>query len=204
VADTVGFIRKLPHHLVASFRATLLEAVNAGLLLHVVDVSAPDAPAQMAAVEKVLTDIRAASPVLAAFNKMDLPHDRIQLQGMLSANPEHVLVSAVTGEGLDRLGKKVEGFLEADMVEVDLELPPGDGALQAAVARRGRIVGSEYLPDRVRLRVVLARADVEMVRSLAARAGCPPPPGETKAGGKRRKRGRAERLQEDEAPEPRP
>lgn len=185
LSDTVGFIRKLPHHLVASFKATLLETVEADLLLHVVDVSAPDAPEQMAAVVKVLQDLKAAAPVLAVFNKMDLPHDRIQLQGMLAGNPEHVLVSAATGEGVEALQKKVAGRLESDQVEVDLELPIGDGALAAAVARRGRIISADYTEDRVCLKVVLAREDVDRVRAMAAQGGIGPSPA---ARPKRRKR----------------
>ncbi len=104
LTDTVGFIRKLPHHLVASFHSTLVEAIEADLLLHVVDCSDPDMPRQMQAVEKVLEDIlESPRPTTLVFNKADLLHDPDSEAGLRARFPGAFLVSARTGDGLDGL-----------------------------------------------------------------------------------------------------
>jgi GTPase len=104
LTDTVGFIRKLPHHLVASFRSTLAEAVEADLLLHVVDVADPNFPKQMQAVGKVLDDLlENPRPTTLVFNKADLIVDAEMLEGIHARYPESFVLSARTGEGLDEL-----------------------------------------------------------------------------------------------------
>ena len=97
LTDTVGFIRRLPHHLVESFRATLQEVADADLLLHVVDAGSPDPEQQIASVEAVLADlVREEQPVLMVFNKMDTVGDKVLVQGRLHANhPDALFVSAV-------------------------------------------------------------------------------------------------------------
>jgi GTP-binding protein HflX len=104
VTDTVGFIRKLPHHLVASFRSTLAEAVEADLLLHVVDVSDPSLERHMKVVAGVLEDIlEEPRPTTLVFNKADLVTDPEMLDGIRARYPESFIVSARTGAGLDEL-----------------------------------------------------------------------------------------------------
>jgi len=104
LTDTVGFIRKLPHHLVASFRSTLTEVAEADLLLHVVDASDPDFAAQMTAVDQVLEEIlREPRPTTIVFNKSDLLADAVAAAGLRAAHPGCHVVSARTGEGLDAL-----------------------------------------------------------------------------------------------------
>jgi GTP-binding protein HflX len=112
VTDTVGFIKRLPHTLIASFRSTLEEVKDADLLLHVVDVSSPDVRERIEAVEEVLEEIQAGDlPVLHVFNKVDLLEDRNTKASLMAACPDHVVVSARTGEGLDRLkGRLLEFF----------------------------------------------------------------------------------------------
>jgi len=112
VTDTVGFIRKLPHHLVASFRSTLMETIHADLLLHVVDASDPEFRLQMAAVEQVLEEIAERTrPVTLVFNKADRLEDaeraalRIEFPGAL-------VVSARRGDGLDAVRAFVWGEAE--------------------------------------------------------------------------------------------
>ncbi len=102
VTDTVGFIRKLPHHLVASFHSTLVEAIEADLLLHVVDVADPDWRRQIAAVEKALEEIlETPRPVVMVFNKVDRIADETLVDGLRAEFDGCLVVSALTGEGLD-------------------------------------------------------------------------------------------------------
>jgi GTP-binding protein HflX len=104
LTDTVGFIRRLPHHLVASFRSTLAESLEADLLLLVVDVSDPDFVRQMTVVEKVLDDLNETpKPTTLVFNKIDLIEDPDVLDGIRARYPECFLVSARSGMGLDAL-----------------------------------------------------------------------------------------------------
>ena len=104
LTDTVGFIRKLPHHLVASFHSTLVEAVEADLLVHVVDAADPDVQRQMEAVEAVLDELLAEPrPTVLVFNKLDLVRDEDAIAGLEARHPEALLVSARTGAGLDAL-----------------------------------------------------------------------------------------------------
>ena len=104
LTDTVGFIRKLPHHLVASFHSTLVEAVEADLLIHVVDAADPDILRQMQAVEAVLEDLlEEPRPTVLVFNKLDLVADEDAIAGLEAQYPDAFLVSARTGAGLDAL-----------------------------------------------------------------------------------------------------
>ena len=104
VTDTVGFIRKLPHHLVASFHSTLVEAIEADLLLHVIDAADPDFRRQMVAVEGVLEEIlETPRPTTLVFNKADLLTDDTVTSGLRAEFPNALVVSGATGEGLDAL-----------------------------------------------------------------------------------------------------
>jgi GTPase len=104
LTDTVGFIRKLPHHLVASFHSTLTEAVEADLLVHVVDAADPDLARQMAAVEAVLEELLGEPrPTVLVLNKLDLVADEDAVAGLAARFPDAFLVSARTGDGLDAL-----------------------------------------------------------------------------------------------------
>ncbi len=111
LTDTVGFIRKLPHHLVASFHSTLVEAIEADLLLHVVDASDPHFRRQIAAVEEVLEEIlEVPRPTTLVFNKTDLIADATVVEGLRIECPGSFAVSARTGEGLDALRDQLWGL----------------------------------------------------------------------------------------------
>jgi GTP-binding protein HflX len=108
ITDTVGFIRKLPHHLVASFHSTLVEAIEADLLLHVVDAADPDWRRQIAAVEQALEGIlETPRPTTMVFNKSDRLADDTIADGLRAEFDGCHVVSALTGEGLDRLREQV-------------------------------------------------------------------------------------------------
>jgi GTP-binding protein HflX len=111
--DTVGFIRRLPHTLVASFRSTLEEVKDSDLLLHVVDVASPDAAGQIEAVQEVLREIGAHTlPVFYVFNKADLLNGRPVKLSLLHRYENHALVSAKTGEGIDGLKSSLRVFFQ--------------------------------------------------------------------------------------------
>ncbi|RMH05295.1 MAG: GTPase HflX [Planctomycetota bacterium] len=139
LADTVGFVRDLPHHLVASFHATLEETLNADLLLHVCDATDPELDTHLRAVEEVLARLGADRiPVLRILNKADRLGDRERRTALLG-HPDALLVSAVTGEGLDRLAARVGEVLDHWSLLLELQVPAGEGRLLAEIRRAGRI-----------------------------------------------------------------
>jgi GTP-binding protein HflX len=130
LTDTVGFIRKLPHQLVNAFAATLEETRLADLVLHVVDASAPEEEleAMVRAVEDVLEEIDAAdNPRVLVLNKADRL-DEERRRELAFRHPDAVLVSAATGEGLERLGERIVGEFERSLCDVELLVPFSEGA----------------------------------------------------------------------------
>lgn len=145
LSDTVGFLQRLPHHLVSCFHATLEESLSADLLLHVVDASHRDAPSQIEAVERVLSSLShdTRSDVLV-FNKVDRIADPIVLPS-LTGNRGNVFVtvSAATGQGLERLTQIVAEALDRRSAIVELDLPCHDGQSAAAVRRHALVLSEE-------------------------------------------------------------
>ena len=144
LSDTVGFVRRLPHHLVEAFRSTLDQVQDADLLLHVVDASDADPEGQIAAVREVLRQIDAADlPETLIFNKTDLidPGTR---QRLANVYPDSVLVSALTGEGLDNLTSRLADYLDADRHLIRLEVPYARGDVVAAAHRHGEVVAEKH------------------------------------------------------------
>ncbi|MCS7167006.1 MAG: GTPase HflX [Gemmatales bacterium] len=153
LSDTVGFIRDLPHHLVASFKATLEEARQARLLLHVVDASNPLAEVHVSAVQKVLEELDCRhKPILLVLNKIDRLRDRGELAWWLQRWPAAVPVSARTGEGLDRLAEAVRATFLRNHIEAEIECDIADGALLAWLAAHGEIVHQAVEDGRMRVR----------------------------------------------------
>ncbi len=172
LSDTVGFIRNLPHGLVASFHATLEEVRAADLVLLLVDASHPDALLQLEAVRQVLEEIGALkTPRVLVLNKIDAVPDRLALRllGNGGVDPT-VAISARTGEGLDRLAEEVERQITQRQTEAEFRIPAGAGKLLAFLAERGTILTREYDEGMVDLRVRLTRSDLaragRMVDSL--------------------------------------
>ena len=165
LSDTVGFLRDLPHHLVASFRATLAETLDADLLLHVVDASHPDAEIQKAAVDRVLDEIGAANlPRILVLNKADAVKDRITMEVLRSGERECAVVSAASGEGLAEFALQVQRFVERGHEDCDLRVDAGDGRTLAWLAAHGRVLARDYDGDEVRVRVRLAPSEKERLR----------------------------------------
>ncbi len=145
VTDTVGFIRKLPHHLVASFRATLEETHEADLLVHVIDASHPSWREHKEVVEEVLADLGVADrPMLVVFNKIDqLTHEEeeeFRERVGLEVREPVVFASAVEAGGLDALREKVREILLEQRPEVRLQIPVQDGEALAVVYREGEVL----------------------------------------------------------------
>src|SRR5262249_31391269 len=132
LSDTVGFIRDLPHHLVASSKATLEEARQARLLLHVVDASNPHAEEQIQAVNKVLRELGCADkPALLVLNKVDRVDDLSLVQVLQAQHPRAVAISAATGQGLEDLQDAVIEMLGADFADAQVQTAPGNGKVLA-------------------------------------------------------------------------
>jgi GTP-binding protein HflX len=139
LTDTVGFIRKLPHQLVEAFRSTLDVAVDADLLIHVVDASAPDVGGNIRAVREVLADIGAGDvPELLAFNKADQAPD--EAERLASVHEGSVALSAATGDGVDTLVARIGDRLRSLTTLVDLVVPFERGDVLAAAHRSGEIL----------------------------------------------------------------
>ncbi len=156
LSDTVGFIRKLPHHLVASFRSTLEEVVDADLLLHVVDVSHPKCREQIAAVNETLQGLGIAEyPTLMAFNKIDRFHDPGMQRHMQAEFPDGIWISAQEDQGLDDLRLAIYDRLEGERTLMDLRIPQSEGKLLSELYRVGEILSTAYEGNDVFLEVKL-------------------------------------------------
>jgi len=158
LSDTVGFVRDLPHGLVASFRATLEEAIHSDLLLHVVDVSSLSAWQQMESVDEVLTELGCDQlPRIIVLNKVDIADDA-SLGEMLSLRKvATVSVSALTGEGLDRLVDEVVLRVKGDAADVTIYIPHFEGKLIAQIGQLADVRGRRYLETGVELDIRMNR-----------------------------------------------
>ncbi|WP_349615812.1 ribosome rescue GTPase HflX [Azotobacter salinestris] len=146
LADTVGFIRHLPHKLVEAFRATLEESSNSDLLLHVIDAHEPERTAQIEQVMAVLGEIGADNlPILEVYNKLDLVEGmEPQIQRDVDGKPLRVWVSARDGRGLDLLRQAVAELLGDDLFVGTLRLPQGLGRLRAQFFALGAVRGETH------------------------------------------------------------
>ena len=167
LTDTVGFIRKLPHHLVASFRATLEEAGEADLLLHVIDASHPAWEEQRAVVQQVLAELELhQQPVLNVFNKVDAldPEQLAALQDrVMPLAPSSVFVSALDEEQIEPLRRALIHAVSGTRRLLEVRLPLGDGAMLAELHREGEVL--EQRVDGEEL-LVRARGGMELVARL--------------------------------------
>lgn len=176
VSDTVGFIERLPHSLVAAFRATLEEVAAADLLLHVIDASSPDRERHMEAVRAVLTEVGAARvPALDVFNKCDRlePAERARLHALY---PGALAVSALTGEGRDELIAAMEGRLALDTTRVTLEFDADDDEDRQRISqiyRIGRILRHVAAGPHVTIEAELPRRVLDRFQSARARTAAP-------------------------------
>ena len=152
VSDTVGFIDRLPHALIAAFRATLEETADADLVLHVIDAAAPDRDRRVAAVHQVLTEVGAVDvPLLEVYNKCDAltADERRRLQEMA---PDALCISALTRDGVDELVDTITSRLALDVCRVTLTFDPDsveDRERVGRLYRHGRVVLHEVRGDSI-------------------------------------------------------
>jgi GTP-binding protein HflX len=161
LADTVGFISHLPHKLVAAFKATLEETLNADLLLHVIDAATEQREDNIHQVHEVLAEIGADKiPQLQVYNKLDLLEQAPRIDRNAEGQAERVWLSAATGAGTDLLMQAVAELVGWDMVSEELDISPDQGGLRAALYRLGAVENEDYGEDGVaHLSVRLPRAD---------------------------------------------
>lgn len=172
VTDTVGFIRKLPHHLVASFRSTLEEAIEADLRLRIVDVSHPEFQSHLEAGSAVLQTLGCLDDrSILVFNKIDRLLDRDVLSGLSRRYPGCMCVSALTGEGMVSLLSAVEHEMEREMIDGEFRLPLGEGRLVSAIHKVGEVASKAYKGKYVELRARMHESDFKKMRKLAIEAG---------------------------------
>jgi len=180
VTDTVGFIRKLPHHLVASFRATLEEVRDADVLLHVVDASHPDWEGQMRVVEKVLAELGLSDkPTIPVFNKLDaVPNVAEFTARVLALHPNAVMATTMRMDGLEALKARLRTAERADRSVVRIRVPLSQGARAAELYRIGEVLGRTEGEEFSELTVRLETWQVERLRSEGLEVWKPAPPAE--------------------------
>lgn len=152
LSDTVGFIRDLPHNLVASFRATLEEAREADLLLHVADASNPSVLDQISAVYAVLQELGIdEKQTLLVINKIDVPDAEQRVQAVQNRYPHAIAISARSGMGLDNLANRVSRALSEGFVTISVRLDVADGKTMAWLAKVGEVVSKQFHEDHVEI-----------------------------------------------------
>ncbi len=170
--DTVGFIQKLPTHLVAAFRATLEEVAESDLLLHVLDVTHPQARRQAEAVLETLEAIGAAGkPMVTALNKVDQLKDFEKARYLAEDLPNPVFISALRGDGLLDLLQKVEGILEKGLVPVEVILPFERGDLVQMIRDQGVIESQEPTARGIRIAAMVPPRLAGMLSEVVAATG---------------------------------
>ncbi len=167
LSDTVGFIRNLPHQLVAAFHATLEEVQEAEILIHLLDASSPHLLAQREAAERVLAELGCAlKPTLMVYNKADLAKDTAAVERLALRDQRAVVISALKGWGLEPLLAELARLLEEGLVEVCALLPLTDADVVSLAHERGEVFSAEYRADGIQLH---ARVPADLAARLRAR-----------------------------------
>jgi GTP-binding protein HflX len=169
LSDTVGFISKLPHHLVASFKATLEEATSADLLVHVVDASSPQVFDQIASVEKALKDIGCdQKPVLTLLNKSDTIHNEQLFDALQTVYPEAIAISAKTGLNLDKVSEVIADKVRGGNVRFRMQISQADGKLLSFLRANAQRMDEQYEGDLVNVEAILGKHQFVLFRKLGA------------------------------------
>ena len=153
LTDTVGFIKKLPHTVIESFKATLEEVHEADLLIHVVDLSHANFSDQIDAVNNVIRELDAhGKQTLTVFNKIDAVENRELVEAQLRAAPNSVAISAATGEGIDEMLRELQHQLSAWRLRAAYRIPASESALIAEIHRVGHVLEIRYEDENVEVR----------------------------------------------------
>ena len=161
--DTVGFIRKLPHHLIEAFKSTLEEAKYADVILHVVDVSNPQMDQQMYTVYETLYNLDIHDkPVITAFNKQDCLEEKVTVRDFKA--DATVNISARTGEGLEDLIERILSVLRAQKKAIDTIYPYQDAGKIQIIRKYGELINEEYLDEGIHVQAYVPAEIYERVR----------------------------------------
>jgi len=167
LSDTVGFVKNLPHQLVASFKATLEEAVNADLLIHIVDVSNQEAQKQIESVNEVLAEIDCGEkPILQVLNKVDVVRNIADLQTLQTLYRDAVSISAKTGYGLGSLCEAVTARYKGTELLLRVTSSHSNGKVQSFLRARGRIINEQYTDSSVLIEAQLGRNQLPGLKRL--------------------------------------
>lgn len=155
IADTVGFVRNLPHQLVEAFRSTFEEIGNSDLIVHVVDASHPDPSSQISTVRAVISEVEAANvPELVVFNKVDLVDEATKL-ALRGLEPGCILVSARTGEGIEDLLETIARRIPSPDVRISAVVPYDKGGLVSKVHLNGKMLSIDYVEAGTRIEAMV-------------------------------------------------
>ncbi len=167
VSDTVGFIQKLPHHLVSSFKATLEEARHADLLLHVVDISSPLANKQIEAVNSVLKELGCDNkPTVIVFNKIDAIQDESVIPLLRNNYKDCIMISAKTHKGIPDMKQRISEMLEKNFIDLELTCNPGNGKLIAYLHEHARILSSQFNENQATFHLLMEDKHVNKLRTM--------------------------------------
>ncbi len=167
LSDTVGFIRKLPHHLISSFEATLEEVIWADFLLHVVDVSSPDVIEQVKAVDKVLKELECSNkPLIMVLNKVDVLKDSSIITFFQSKYDNVVTISALTGSGLEKLKQEMVNFANKGVTEIKLECNASNGKLLAYIYEHSQVLNRTFINSDVNLHIIINERNLSKLYKL--------------------------------------
>ena len=158
ITDTVGFIRKLPHHLINAFRSTLEEAKYADVIIHVVDASNPQMNKQMTAVYETLESLEIEDkPIITAFNKMDKLENKIEIED-IKANTK-VYMSVVTNEGISDLLEAVGDILNQRKIYIEKLYSYTDAGKIQIIRKYGQLISEEYVEDGIFIKAYIDASD---------------------------------------------
>ena len=168
LSDTVGFIKKLPHQLVAAFKATLEEVTEADLLLHVVDISHSEAEAQINAVDKVLTELEADDvPTIMLFNKIDQIEDESQMLMLKTRYPQAISISAQRGDGISELMEMLAERFASHGAMINLHIPYKDSKVLQLLYKHGTVLDAEYADEAVHVKARIPSRHLKAVSKFA-------------------------------------
>ncbi len=169
ISDTVGFIQKLPHHLVSSFKATLEESRHADLLLHVVDVSSLVTHKQIKAVEAVLRELGCdKKPTILVFNKIDTLKDASVIPLLENNYKDSIMISAKTHQGITELKRRILETIERNFLCVELSCSSGNGKLIAYLHGHAHIMSSQFDEQQVTFRLLIDKKIVQKIQAMDA------------------------------------
>jgi len=167
LSDTVGFIRKLPHHLISSFEATLEEVIWADFLLHVVDVSSSDVIEQVKAVNNVLKELECnKKPLIIVLNKVDALKDSSIITFFQSKYDNVVTISALTGNGLEKLKQEMVSFANRGVTEIKLECNASNGKLLAYIYEHSQVLKRTFINSGVNFHIMINEKNLSKLYQL--------------------------------------